>query len=216
MLPPSPRIVYLHGFASSPFSRKAQFFAKNLSELGVQLEIPDLAENDFAHLTITGQLLVIQDLVGKDPVFLIGSSLGGYLASLYAAQHSNVQGLVLLAPAFNFYQLWLNRLNTEQAETWKLTDRLEVFHYAEGRPSAIWYKFLLDAESYAPYPDFHQPALILHGNGDDTVPVQYAKEFARGHENARLVTLETGHEMTEVLDTVWDEASGFLKSFQLI
>src|SRR3954451_6584316 len=75
MLPPRPRIVYLHGFASSPFSRKAQFFAKELSDLGVQLEVPDLAENDFAHLTITGQLRVIQDLVGKDPVFLIGSSL---------------------------------------------------------------------------------------------------------------------------------------------
>jgi uncharacterized protein len=216
MLPLRPRVVYLHGFASSPFSRKAQFFTEKLSKLGVQLEVPDLAQNDFAHLTITRQLRLIEDLIGEDPAWLIGSSLGGYLASLYAAEHPNVQGLVLLAPAFNFHQLWLNRLSAEQAETWKRTDRLEVFYYAEGRPSAIWYKFLLDAESYAPYPDFHQPALILHGNGDDTVPVQYAKEFARGHENARLVTLETGHEMTEVLDTVWDEASGFLKSFQLI
>ena len=45
------RIVYLHGFASGPSSRKARFFAERFAELGIGLEIPDLAQGDFARLT---------------------------------------------------------------------------------------------------------------------------------------------------------------------
>ena len=38
------RIVYLHGFASSPASKKAAFFRDRFREVGVEIEIPDLAD----------------------------------------------------------------------------------------------------------------------------------------------------------------------------
>jgi len=50
-----PRFVYLHGFASSPSSRKARFFAERFRELGIGLEVPDLAEGDFRNLTLSAQ-----------------------------------------------------------------------------------------------------------------------------------------------------------------
>src|ERR1700691_4599065 len=98
------RFVYLHGLASSPHSRKARFFEDRFRELGIGLEIPDLAEGNFRNLTLTAQLNVIARVshgVSRDePVALIGSSMGGYLAALYAARHSgDVEKLVLLAPA---------------------------------------------------------------------------------------------------------------------
>ena len=48
------RVVYLHGFASGPGSKKARYFSERLAECGVSLEVPDLAEGDFENLTVTG------------------------------------------------------------------------------------------------------------------------------------------------------------------
>ena len=93
------RFVYLHGFASGPSSQKARFFRERFAELGIGLEIPDLAEGRFEQLTISGQLGVMERAIGGDPATLIGSSMGGYLAALYAARHPEVEKLVLLAPA---------------------------------------------------------------------------------------------------------------------
>src|SRR5262245_28397540 len=83
----SMRYVYLHGFASGPQSRKAQFFREKLASVGVALEIPALDEGDFEHLTITRQLAFLTRLLLGEPVVLMGSSMGGYLAALYASHH---------------------------------------------------------------------------------------------------------------------------------
>jgi len=69
------RIVYLHGFASSPQSGKARFFAEKLGALGVPFTAPQLDEGNFEGLTITGQLGVVEKAVHGEPVVLMGSSL---------------------------------------------------------------------------------------------------------------------------------------------
>ena len=89
------RTLYLHGFASGPASKKATFFRRRIPSL----EIPDLSAGDFEHLSITRQMVVIDELAAGGPVALVGSSMGGYLAALYAAGHPEVARLVLLAPA---------------------------------------------------------------------------------------------------------------------
>jgi hypothetical protein len=115
------RFVYLHGFASSPSSRKARFFEQRFRELGISLEIPDLAEGNFRSLTLTAQLNVIARVCGGGSVSLIGSSMGGYLAALYGARHAEVQKLVLLAPAFSFASRWPETLGEQAIEQWKRT-----------------------------------------------------------------------------------------------
>ena len=84
------RLIYLHGFASGPMSNKAQFFRRRFEEIGVEMQIPDLSEGNFETLTISGQLRVIERIAGGADVRLIGSSMGGYLAALYAARHPEV------------------------------------------------------------------------------------------------------------------------------
>ncbi len=107
---PHNRIVHLgNGFASGPQSSKAQFFRARFEELGVPFEIPQLDEGNFETLTVSGQLAVIDRAVRGEPVTLMGSSLGGYLAALYASRHPNVEKLVLLAPAFQFPSRWRKR-----------------------------------------------------------------------------------------------------------
>jgi predicted esterase YcpF (UPF0227 family) len=53
-------VVYLHGFASSPASRKAQFFRERFAAQGVEMAIPALDGGDFFNLTLSGQLEVIE------------------------------------------------------------------------------------------------------------------------------------------------------------
>ena len=84
-------LVYLHGFASGRQSSKARYFQQLLEAAGIAVEVPDLADGDFESLTITGQLAVIDRVAAARPLDLMGSSLGGYLAALYAARHAEVR-----------------------------------------------------------------------------------------------------------------------------
>jgi uncharacterized protein len=204
------RFVYLHGFASSPSSRKAQFFEERFGELGIGLEVPDLAENNFRNLTLTAQLNVLDEVCRGEPVSLIGSSMGGYLAALYAARHTEVQKVVLLAPAFSFASRWPETLGEEAMEQWKRTNTLRVFHYSEGREVDLGYQLIEDAQQYEAYPEVRQPVLIFQGLHDTVVPPGYAERFATGHANAGLRLLDSDHDLVNVLDVMWRETEAFL------
>ena len=204
------RFIYLHGFASGPGSRKARFFADQFQRMGLEMQVPDLAEANFENLTITAQLLLIDKLVNNRPVALIGSSLGGYLASLYAATHPEVEKMVLLAPAFGFVERWRERLGPVEMERWQRTGQLSVYHYGDRREQNLRFGFIADASRFPLVPDFSQPALILHGNSDDVVPVTASQDFVNSHPNARLVRLESDHELGNVLETLWGESARFL------
>jgi pimeloyl-ACP methyl ester carboxylesterase len=204
------RILYLHGFASGPGSSKARFFRDRLADAGADAEVLDLAESDFEHLTITGQLRVIERAARGEPVSLIGSSMGGYLAALYAARHAEVARVVLLAPAFGFARRWAERLGPGAMEAWRRTGTIEVFQYAENRERRVAYGLFEDGARYEDYPDFRQPALIFHGEHDDVVPAAYSREFAASHANVQLEVLDSGHELLNLLEYMAPKVMGFL------
>jgi uncharacterized protein len=203
-------IVYLHGFASSPESNKAQYFRSRLAERGTTLTIPRLDEGSFEALTITGQLRVMERAVKGEPAILIGSSLGGYLAALYAARHANIEKLVLMAPAFQFPKRWRDRFGTDDLARWQGEGTRKFFHYAFKEERPLGYQFVEDAETYEDEPVFSQPALILHGTADTVVPAGVSRHFADCHPNVTLCLVESGHELTDVLDEVWARTSAFL------
>ena len=203
------RIVYLHGFASSPASRKARHFVEKLTQNDIIVEALDLAP-DFGHLTITSQLSVMENAINHQPVALIGSSMGGYLAALYAARHPEVSRLVLLAPAFDFYAIWAEQLGSARLEEWRKNGTISVFHYGTGRDAPLDYQLMTDAKQYQPYPDFQQPCLLLHGLKDTVVPFENSARFAALHSNVSLVPVDSGHEMTDALDEIWNFSSTFL------
>lgn len=204
------RVFYLHGFGSGPGSRKAQFFSEKLQGLGIRIEIPDLNEGDFPHLTLTRQLHQLENLLARQPAVLIGSSLGGYLAALYASLHAEVARLLLLAPAFDFCTLWTRQLGAERVEQWRARGTMLVFNYAAGAEMPLHFEFLKDTRDHPPYPDFVQPALIVHGEHDPTVPIAHSIHFQAGHPARRLLRLNSGHELTDALDKIWAEAQSFL------
>ena len=100
---PVGHVIYLHGFASSPGSSKAARFAAELGRHGVGMSAPDFNQPAFETLTVTRMLQQTADAVVAaegDPVALIGSSLGAFVALHAAARDGTVlDRLILLAPA---------------------------------------------------------------------------------------------------------------------
>ena len=96
--------VYLHGFASSPSSNKARVFKQKFEDIGQDLWVPDLEGGDFKHLTVSGQIEIVEKLLDRHPdssFVLVGSSMGGYLAALIAQRRPQVSGLYLMCPGFS-------------------------------------------------------------------------------------------------------------------
>lgn len=177
----------------------------------MEVEIPRLDEGNFEGLTISGQLQVIGQAVGSGPVVLMGSSLGGYLAALFAARHAaEVEKLILMAPAFQFPSMWRRRYTVAELDRWRVKGVTPVFHYGEGREMMLGHQFLVDSGRYEEEPDFAQPALIFHGAGDPVVPADFSREFAASHPNAELHLMESGHELKDVLEPMWRHTHSFL------
>ena len=205
------KLLYLHGFASGPMSSKAQFFRRRFGDLGVEMRIPDLSEGNFEGLTLSGQLRVIETAAGGgEDVRLIGSSMGGYLAALYAARHAEVSRVALLAPAFGFARRWPLLLGEAKLAEWRRTGWLPTYHYGNNVESRVGYGLLEDAERYEDYPDVSQPALLFHGRNDDVVPVEYSVEFAARHPRVTLHIMDSGHELLDVREEMWAEMRRFL------
>ena len=204
--------VYLHGFASGPASTKAQFFRARFAELGVALEVPDLAP-DFTHLTITSMLAIVEGLLAGEPRVLLGSSLGGYLAALAAERHPDrVRGLVLFAPAFGFIARWEARVGPAAMARWRAAGVTPVYHYGRGREEPLSIALLDDGQRYPAEPDPPVPALVFAGRYDDAVPLAAIERFAAARpEQRELVVFDSGHELTDVLEPMWEWTVAFLR-----
>ncbi|MDD1648761.1 MAG: alpha/beta fold hydrolase, partial [Methanomicrobiales archaeon] len=203
-------IVYLHGFGSGPGSKKALFFVEQARRLGVEIAVPDLTEGDFERLTITRQLGVVERLVAGRRVSLIGSSLGGYLAALYAARHKEVHKAVLLAPAFGFARHWPERLGPDRIDEWRRNGWMGVYHYGRQQTLPLGFQLLEDGLRYEDFPEVHQPILLIHGTRDEIVTPDWSRQYASARPNVELELVDSDHELISVLDWTWNRIRRFL------
>jgi hypothetical protein len=208
--------IYLHGFASSPQSKKAQAFKQQFDRLGLPLHIPDLNQGDFSHLSLSRQIDQVKALVapGSESVVLIGSSLGGLTAAWMAEQpelQARIEALVLLAPAFQFLAQWLPRLGSGQLSTWQTSGSLEVFHYSEQRNLPLSYRFIEDARQYQDEA-LRQvvPTLVIHGIHDEVIAVDASRAYAASRPWVTLVEVDSDHSLVDVQDEIWQGVRAFL------
>lgn len=209
-------IAYLHGFASGPGSTKARFFRERLAALGVPLAVPDLAP-DFTHMTIDSMLAIVEPLVASGPAVLMGSSLGGYLAALVASRRpERVRALVLFAPAFGFIARWEESVGPKVMAKWRERKVLPVYHYGRGRQEPLSIALIDEAHAHPDLPVMRCPALIFAGRRDDAVPLASIETFAVAGPDRELVVHEAGHELTEVLEPMWDRTYAFLGNLGVV
>ena len=164
------RIIYLHGFASSPKSKKAGVIVKALREQGYEVMVPDLNAGDFSTLTVSRSIEIVRKLLA-DRNLIIGSSLGGYIASLVAQRDDRIKALALMAPAFDFFKGLNGRHTEDELSRWQKDGFAMVDHYGTGQPEKLSYEFYEDAKEHQAYPQIRVPTYILHGNNDETVQV---------------------------------------------
>ncbi len=197
--------IYLHGFASSPNSTKAQQIKSHLADLGIELQIPDLNQGDFSHLTMTRQIQQVSQLFNHDGVgiTLIGSSLGGLTAAHLAQMYTQVKGLILLAPAFGFLSHWLSKLGEEKISDWKGKKYLPVYHYGEKRELPLHIEFLEDAKFYSEEKlQRPVPTLIWHGINDEVIPVTASREYGRSRPWVKLMEVTSDHSLVDVMPEI--------------
>lgn len=204
--------IYLHGFASSPKSIKAQDLSDRFTQMHIKLKIPDLNAGDFSHLTITRQLHQVTAEFPHNslPVTLIGSSLGGLTSAHLAQQNPQVQRLILLAPAFGFLSHWLSKLGAEKIQLWQQKQYLSLYHYGEEKELPLSYNFLSDATQYQEHLlQRPLPTLILHGKEDEVIPIQASRDFAFSRPWVELIELDSDHALANVTDEIWQAIRSF-------
>jgi uncharacterized protein len=204
--------IYLHGFASSPNSAKAQYISDRFRECNIKLQIPDLNCGDFSHLTITRQInqVAAEFPPNSAPVTLIGSSLGGLTAAHLGQKYLQVEKLVLLAPAFGFLSHWLPTLGDEKIRRWQQEKYLMVNHYGEGKSLPLSYDFITDAVQYQEE-NLQRPipTLILHGKNDEVIPIQASYDFTKLRSWVKLVELDGDHALGNVMAEIWQAIRQF-------
>jgi len=208
------QVLYLHGFASSPRSSKATFFAEKLAAKGINTVTPDLNEPDFSTLTVTRMLKQAGDAIGavSGPVAVIGSSLGGFVAVQAALQHGiRVQRLVLLAPALDFDGNRLSELGDRGLDEWKASNRLDVFHHAYGRLMPVHYELYADARRYSAFDGtLTQPVQVFQGRRDTSVDPDTVERWAAARPNVELHMLDDDHQLLGSLNEIWKQTERFL------
>ena len=208
--------IYLHGFASGPNSSKAQAFKKRFKKLDITFHVPDLQEGDFENLTLSGQIRLVQNIIDKDKrkkFGLIGSSMGGYLASLIAQTRDSVKALYLMAPGFNFLNRWRETLNLSKTTQ----DLIPVFHYRYNKEVLLNTYLFRDAETWESLPfERKVPTLIVHGLHDTTVNILESRNFVSNHPGCELKELDSDHGLLSCVDWIVEDCLRFFQNQRLL
>jgi pimeloyl-ACP methyl ester carboxylesterase len=206
--------LYLHGFTSSPNSKKAVFLTNNFKKIGIDLITPDFNRPDFRTLTLSRQIAqvseIIKDNQGQD-IIILGSSFGGLTAAILAELFPNVIKLILLAPAFQIEYIFDQLTPIDKMPEWKQKGHGELFHFAYQRNEILDYIFYEDFKNHSTK-DFSRqiPTLIFHGNNDKTIPISFSQSYTKNNKLANLIELDDDHDLTRYMSLIWDKITQFI------
>ena len=214
------QFIYLHGFASSPSSKKAVVFKNKFKEIGFSLEVPDLEKGNFENINLTFQMNILFDLLDKcqdEEVCLVGSSMGGYIAAIAAQKRTNVKAIYLMAPGFNFMDRWMKKLGLDCEDETSWISMIPVFHYRYGVTKLISTRIFKDAKNWSKLKlDRKIPVRIVHGINDEVVSVNESRNFIVDRPWSSLKELDADHGLLSHVDWIVADSIRFFKSFKFI
>jgi alpha-beta hydrolase superfamily lysophospholipase len=185
-----------------------------LKQRGIPYDCPDLNQPAFETLTVTRMLDQTRAAIAsaKDPVALVGSSLGGFVA-VHAADRDRtgkIDRLVLLAPALDFGGNRLRHLGEHGIDEWRRSGRLRVYHYADDTYRDVGFALYEDAAAYDAFAvRLNQPVLALQGERDASVDPRMVERWAADRPNVDLRLLDDDHHLTSSVDLIWKESAAF-------
>lgn len=130
--------------------------------------------------------------LNADRVFLFGGSQGGLVSALTADENEKkVRGLILLFPALCIADDW----NARFPETSDIPDEEELWGMKLGR---VFFESIRGFDTFAHVGHYAGKVLVMHGDCDTVVPVEYSEKISRMYPQARLEIFQgEGHGFSE-------------------
>ncbi|MBY0514470.1 MAG: lysophospholipase, partial [Gemmataceae bacterium] len=176
-------VVWVHGFGSHRGGEKAAAVRAECGRRGWAFAAFDFGGHgetggpmhELRASRLLEELAAIRSFLagrGHTRLGLVGSSMGGFASAWFARRHPGaVAGLVLLAPAFRFFDRRVENLTAEHLAEWRRTDRLRVTN--DWVDAEIGYGLVAERDAF-PLADllggWGTPTLIYHGMNDEVVP----------------------------------------------
>ena len=180
-----PAVVFLHGFTGNKPESHRLFVltARQLAQAGIGALRFDFrgsgdSAGDFSEMTISRELedaraavafIRGQPNVDTQRVGLIGMSMGGMVSALLLGEDAGIPAAVLWCPVADFHRLWSSRMNDKVSADLSSTGIADYGGWPVGK------NFIEDGMKHDPVKSLARSKaeiLVLHGDGDDAVPVQ--------------------------------------------
>jgi uncharacterized protein len=204
---PDAAVILCHGMDSSKNSEKLIFLARELAAAGVlalRFDFAYVGESSgcFEEITCSGEAddlkaayALVQDYHPRK-IALMGSSMGGTIALLFAAGKSDIAALVTLATPVHPEKFPRRILTEAQIHQWRKCG----YTMYNGRRLNV---SLLDDLEQLDLPRAARavacPTLVLHGDADSVVPVEEAYELHGCLAGAKRLSILPGgdHRLSE-------------------
>ena len=197
---PLPTVICCHGFGSSYLLCKSTM-ARCFVMSGLQAYVFDFhggnlhsksggKMTEMSIFTEREDLNAVIDAVASlpevdpDNLFLLGESQGGCVSAITAPYHKDqIKAMVLYYPAFCIPEDAQKR--HESVDDIPNTEK--VFGMRVGK---IYSEKLMDYDIYSEIAAYDKPVLIIHGDADKVVPIEYGKRAEEVYNDVEFITLE--------------------------
>ena len=220
----SSAVILCHGMESNKESDKIVALAGILSENGLLTLRFDFAcanesSGDFADITYSGEVEDLRaafDYMLQYPVRnvgIFGSSMGGTVALLFAGQQEKVAALVTLAAPLHPEKITEQILSPDALDEWQHCGYV-IYHGRRINVTMLEDLRTLNVPRAATH--LKCPTLVIHGDRDETVPVEEGYElFSLLPATKKLSVIQgADHRFSDPghLQQVLDLASGWIAS----
>lgn len=217
---PMPALVFSHGFGGSHTTGAS--YARRLAVHGYVVNCFDFCgatsssrsdgkTTEMSIFTEESDLLAVmetlraQEYVDASELYLIGTSQGGMVSAMAAADKSeHVKAAILIYPALCI---------ADNAKEWfgsadNIPETYNLWGVTLGR---AYFERLFGYDTFGHIKKYTGPVLIIHGDEDSIVPVSYAERAAKEYNNATLKIIEgAGHGF---YGGSFDLAIGYIRDF---
>lgn len=191
-------IIYLHGNASNleAWSEVAEELVQNTGWSLWMLDYPgygksegQISSEEQLHQVVTDFYKLVKAESSSSKIVIFGRSLGTGLATRLASEN-NISGLILEAPYYSIKRVALERF-----------------------PIVPGFLVKYPIESYNWFKKISTNTLIFHGNRDEVIPYQHAKDLLSLNSNSMLITLDGGkHDSLRQFPEYWKNLMAYLDS----
>lgn len=218
-----PIVILVHGFASNKntdnYIKLVTFLNENkISSFRFDFFGHGESEGKFENVTVSEAVDdILQSIqfiksMGFEKLGLVGGSFGGIASIMASSKSKDLKFLVLKSPVSNYEDKQAVVESPEKLEKWK-KEGFSYYEKYDGSKLRLSYEFVEDFKNndgYVAAPNIKIPTLIIHGDVDESVPVEQSMKTAKLIPNCKLILIKgANHRYTE-----GDHAEQMLKAMQ--